>query len=76
MLFTERTLNEPPVARATRCAPKSLWTGLGQPTRRSLDPEGVQRLMEDLSVASGLPRGRLTPHVLRHNFAMVVGTGC
>ena len=25
--------------------------------------------MEDLSTASGLPRGRLTPHVLRHNFA-------
>ena len=25
--------------------------------------------MEGLSVAAGLPRGRLTPHVLRHNFA-------
>ena len=26
-------------------------------------------MMEGLSVAAGLPRGRLTPHVLRHNFA-------
>lgn len=34
-----------------------------------MTPRGVQRLMEDLSVAAGLPRGRLTPHVLRHNFA-------
>ncbi|GIR34138.1 MAG: hypothetical protein CM15mP47_3640 [Methanobacteriota archaeon] len=30
---------------------------------------GVQRLMDDLAVEAGLPKGKLTPHVLRHNFA-------
>jgi site-specific recombinase XerD len=29
----------------------------------------VQRLMDRLADGAGIPRGRLTPHVLRHNFA-------
>ncbi len=29
----------------------------------------VQRLMDRLADDAGIPRGRLTPHVLRHNFA-------
>ena len=29
----------------------------------------VQRLMDRLADLAGIPRGRLTPHVLRHNFA-------
>jgi len=36
---------------------------------RRLQPRGVQRLMDDLAIESGLPKGKLTPHVLRHNFA-------
>ena len=34
-----------------------------------LQPRGVQRLMDALALDAGLPRGKLTPHVLRHNFA-------
>ena len=55
------------------------------PLRESRNPEGdhllvtkrgnalqsrsVQRLMDKLADEAGMPRGRLTPHVLRHNFA-------
>ena len=34
-----------------------------------LTPRSVQKLMNELGRSAGLPRGRLTPHVLRHNFA-------
>ena len=36
---------------------------------RRLQPRGVQRLMDSLAREAGLPKGKLTPHVLRHNFA-------
>ena len=36
---------------------------------RRLQPRGVQRLMDRLATEAGLPKGKLTPHVLRHNFA-------
>ena len=36
---------------------------------RRLQPRAVQRLMDDLATQAGLPKGKLTPHVLRHNFA-------
>lgn len=36
---------------------------------RRLQPRGVQRMMDDLEEQAGLPKGKLTPHVLRHNFA-------
>ena len=36
---------------------------------RRLQPRGVQRLMDSLALDAGLPKGKLTPHVLRHNFA-------
>lgn len=36
---------------------------------RRINPRGVQRLMDDLATEAGLPKGKLTPHVLRHNFA-------
>lgn len=36
---------------------------------RRVQPRGVQRMMDALAVESGLPKGKLTPHVLRHNFA-------
>ena len=36
---------------------------------RRLQPRGVQRLMDQLAIEAGLPKGKLTPHVLRHNFA-------
>ncbi len=55
------------------------------PLRESRNPEGehlvvnrqgkpmqsraVQRIMDRLADQAGIPRGRLTPHVLRHNFA-------
>jgi len=32
-------------------------------------PRTVQRMMDKLADQSKIPRGRLTPHVLRHNFA-------
>jgi site-specific recombinase XerD len=34
-----------------------------------LTPRSIQKLMNVLGKQAGLPRGRLTPHVLRHNFA-------
>ena len=36
---------------------------------RRIQPRGVQRLMDNLAVEARLPKGKLTPHVLRHNFA-------
>ena len=36
---------------------------------RRLQPRGVQRMMDALGQEAGLPKGKLTPHVLRHNFA-------
>lgn len=36
---------------------------------RRLQPRGVQRMMDALEHQAGLPKGKLTPHVLRHNFA-------
>ena len=36
---------------------------------RRLQPRGVQRLIDTLGQEAGLPKGKLTPHVLRHNFA-------
>ena len=35
----------------------------------ALQSRSVQRLMDKLADEAGMPRGRLTPHVLRHNFA-------
>ena len=71
VLFTERTLHELELwleQRALRTEETSGPVLVNQKGAR-LTPRGVQRLMEGLSVAAGLPRGRLTPHVLRHNFA-------
>lgn len=36
---------------------------------RRIQPRGVQRMMDALAEEAGLPKGKLTPHVLRHNFA-------
>ena len=36
---------------------------------RRLNPRAVQRIMDSLGGEAELPKGRLTPHVLRHNFA-------
>jgi len=36
---------------------------------RRLQPRGVQRIMDQIAIGAGLPKGKLTPHVLRHNFA-------
>jgi len=36
---------------------------------RPLIPRSVQRMMDMLAVEAGVPKGKLTPHVLRHNFA-------
>ncbi len=36
---------------------------------RRLNSRAIQRSMDALAVEIGLPQGRLTPHVLRHNFA-------
>lgn len=36
---------------------------------RPLIPRSVQRMMDVLAGEAGVPKGKLTPHVLRHNFA-------
>jgi len=71
VLFTERTLDRIhawiPVrdSRIKSDCDALLLNSAG----RRLQPRGVQRLMDNLAIQSGLPKGKLTPHVLRHNFA-------
>jgi site-specific recombinase XerD len=36
---------------------------------RRITPRGVQKIMDALADASDIPRTRLSPHTLRHNFA-------
>ena len=71
VLFTERTLDRIhawiPV-RESRTKSECDALLLNSAGRR-LQPRGVQRLMDNLAIQSGLPKGKLTPHVLRHNFA-------
>ena len=71
VLFTERTKNcidaYLPI-RTSRMRDETEPFLLNQAGRR-LQPRGVQRLMDQLAVEANLPKGKLTPHVLRHNFA-------
>ena len=71
VLFTERSLDRInawlPV-RESRLK-KDIKALLINSAGRRLQPRGVQRLMDDLARVAGLPKGKLTPHVLRHNFA-------
>ena len=71
VLFTQRTKNcidaYLPI-RNSRIRDDELPFLLNQAGRR-LQPRGVQRLMDQLAIEAGLPKGKLTPHVLRHNFA-------
>lgn len=71
VLFTDRTLNRIKAwlpVRNERAAASELAFLLNTRCRR-LQPRGVQRLMDDLAVEASIPKGKLTPHVLRHNFA-------
>ena len=71
VLFTDRTLDELRLwldQRSTRTDEAGGPLLVNQRGQR-LSPRAVQRMMEDLADEAGLPRGRLTPHVLRHNFA-------
>ena len=71
VLFTQRTKNcidaYLPI-RSSRLRDNEHPFLLNQAGRR-LQPRGVQRLMDQLAIEAGLPKGKLTPHVLRHNFA-------
>ena len=71
VLFTQRTKNcidaYLPI-RSSRLRDDEHPFLLNQAGRR-LQPRGVQRLMDQLAIEAGLPKGKLTPHVLRHNFA-------
>jgi len=71
VLFTART-----VARLrawipirNRLAPEEEQACFVNRHGRRLQPRGVQRMMDALGQEAGLPKGKLTPHVLRHNFA-------
>jgi site-specific recombinase XerD len=71
VLFTDRTLHELELwfeQRALRTDDPGGALLVSQRGQR-ISPRSVQRMMEGLADAAGLPRGRLTPHVLRHNFA-------
>ena len=71
VLFTQRTLDriqEWLPVREARLRNEDHALLLNSAGRR-LQPRGVQRLMDSLANDSGLPKGKLTPHVLRHNFA-------
>lgn len=71
VLFTRRTLERirawVPI-RANRIREDDRPFLLNSAGRR-IQPRGVQRLMDALSIEANLPKGKLTPHVLRHNFA-------
>ena len=71
VLFTRRTLERIhawiPV-RDSRLKNEDYAFLLNSAGRR-LQPRGVQRLMDHLAADASLPKGKLTPHVLRHNFA-------
>ena len=71
VLFTERTkkcIDAYLPIRDSRIRDEELPFLLNQAGRR-LQPRGVQRLMDQLALEANLPKGKLTPHVLRHNFA-------
>ena len=71
VLFTQRTktcIDAYLPIRNSRIRDDELPFLLNQAGRR-LQPRGVQRLMDQLAIEAGLPKGKLTPHVLRHNFA-------
>ena len=71
VLFTRRTLERIhawiPVREARRNGDDFAF--LLNSAGRRLQPRGVQRLMDGLAADVPLPKGKLTPHVLRHNFA-------
>ena len=71
VLFTTRTVERLrswlPIR--TRLAPGEEQACFVNRHGRRLQPRGVQRMMDALGQEAGLPKGKLTPHVLRHNFA-------
>ena len=71
VLFTERTLRRLdswlPV-RERLCQDNQEACLVNRHGRR-LQPRAVQRMMDSLGEVARLPKGKLTPHVLRHNFA-------
>ncbi|MEL0330917.1 MAG: tyrosine-type recombinase/integrase [Candidatus Poseidoniales archaeon] len=71
VLFTDRTLERlhawmPIRTRLTSSEEQACFVNRHG---RRLQPRGVQRMMDALGQEAGLPKGKLTPHVLRHNFA-------
>ncbi len=70
VLFTkatlERILSWTPVRNSRNPMCDNL---LVMPSGTPLLPRGVQRLMDKIANEAGIPNGRLSPHVLRHNFA-------
>lgn len=70
VLFTEATLGRiaawSPVRESRNPVCDNL---LVMPSGTHLLPRGVQRLMDKIAKEAGIPNGRLSPHVLRHNFA-------
>lgn len=71
VLFTQRTIERLTAWLPIRALLTEDDTGPCFINRRGrrIQARGVQRMMDTLAVESGLPKGKLTPHVLRHNFA-------
>ena len=71
VLFTKRTVErlQAWIPIRNRLAPKSESACFVNRHGRRLQPRGVQRMMDSLGQEANLPKGKLTPHVLRHNFA-------
>ena len=71
VLFTQRTLARLqgwlPIRE--RLQPDDVGACFLNRRGRRLQPRGVQRMMDALAEEAGLLKGKLTPHVLRHNFA-------
>ena len=71
VLFTKRTVERLKawIPIRTRLASAEEQACFVNRHGRRIQPRGVQRMMDALGQEANLPKGKLTPHVLRHNFA-------
>ncbi len=71
VLFTEQSVSAIKSwlrVRNSRSHPDEVSLFVSRRGRR-LKPRGIQKMMDKLAIEAGLPKEKVSPHVLRHNFA-------
>ena len=71
VLFTELSvtvINSWMRTRKSRAHPDEVSLFVSRRGKR-LRPRGIQKMMDKLAIEAGLPKEKVSPHVLRHNFA-------